>query len=238
MKRLLKNKGSALVWAVCAMMVLTLIVAAMLTLGLTYYNRSLDAAAEQRAVLLAQSGANYAVDRMSGRLADIGEVGEWMPITGDQYQKITEEARKGNTDGMQYINATPVKVYFDNSVNETLEKWMKDHYADEDYVIIGSDVDIFDEDDYLDFRDNKDRMMKSNKSSNYAELYFSAKKVNLDDQADVESFVVKVTSVGKSGNFTSQCCATFSGMVFIDTDPKTGKKEVSCVWDFIGFTET
>lgn len=236
MKRLLKNKGSALVWAVCAMMVLTLIVAAMLTLGLTYYNRSLDAAAEQRAVLLAQSGANYAVDRMSGRLADIGEVGEWMPITGDQYQKITEEARKGNTGGMQYINATPVKVYFDNSVNETLEKWMKAHYSDDEYIIVGSDVVINDNEKYLDFCGEKSEILLANKSSNYAELYFSVKKLNPENHADSESFVVKVTSIGKSGKFTSQCCATFSGMVFIDD--VGGKEEVSCVWDFIGFTET
>ena len=59
--KLLRKSGSALVWAMSAMMVLTLIAASLLTLAVTYYNNSLDEAMRQKAELLAQSGANYAV---------------------------------------------------------------------------------------------------------------------------------------------------------------------------------
>lgn len=48
MKKLLKKSGSALVWALCAMMVLTLLVAGMLVLSSSYYNSALEDAAMQK----------------------------------------------------------------------------------------------------------------------------------------------------------------------------------------------
>ena len=241
MKKLLSNKGSALVWAVCSMMVLTLIVAGILTLGLDYYKRSLDTAAEQRVKLLAQSGANYAVDRMTGDLSYISEVdvGVWMNIDGKIYDYIAEEAKLsgGKPKLHKNVNVDPVKVYFDGSVPQALEKWLKSHRNEGEYEIVGSDAWIYDEINALS-RGEKEQIKNSLKGGSYAELYFSVQKANTSDETDTESFFVKVTSVASSGDYTAQCCANFVGMAFRDTNPDTGEREVTCAWEFLGFSET
>ncbi len=78
MKRILGRCGSALVWAVCAMMVLTLIAASLLTLAAAYYDRTLDEAMLMKAQLMAQSGANYAVHMLDVSGGDFSE--DWVPI--------------------------------------------------------------------------------------------------------------------------------------------------------------
>lgn len=77
-KKLRRKSGSALVWALCAMMVLTLIAASLLTLAVSYYNNSLDEAMLQKAKLLAQSGANYAVHMLDTDNSDYSE--DWVPV--------------------------------------------------------------------------------------------------------------------------------------------------------------
>lgn len=77
-RRIINNKGSALVWAVCAMMILTLVTASMLTLASAYYDRSLKEAMLEKAKLMAQSGANYAVHMLDPVSDDFSE--DWVPI--------------------------------------------------------------------------------------------------------------------------------------------------------------
>ena len=60
------------------MMVLTLIAASLLTLAAAYYNSTLDEAMREKAQIMAQSGANYAVDRLDFSRADYSE--DWVPI--------------------------------------------------------------------------------------------------------------------------------------------------------------
>lgn len=80
MKKLLKKSGSALVWALCAMMVLTILVAGMLVLSSSYYNSALEDAAMQKAELMAQSGANFAVHMLDYTSDDYDE--DWLPEEG------------------------------------------------------------------------------------------------------------------------------------------------------------
>lgn len=98
MKRLIQNKGSALVWAVCAMMVLSLVVASLMTMALSYYNHAVKEAAMQKAELLARSGARYAVQRL-----DINSeyfTDQWAPDFSEF--SVTGELRDNE----------PKKVYF------------------------------------------------------------------------------------------------------------------------------
>ena len=80
MNRLLKNSGSALVWALCAMMVLTLLVAGLLVLSTGYYNSALEDAKMQKAELLAKSGANFAVHMLDYTSEDYDK--NWLPAEG------------------------------------------------------------------------------------------------------------------------------------------------------------
>lgn len=70
LKRLQSKRGSALIWAVCVMMVLVLISAGLLTVAMGYYNDTLDEVELKKAELLAQSGANYACEKISGNICD------------------------------------------------------------------------------------------------------------------------------------------------------------------------
>lgn len=95
LKKTLRKSGSALVWAVCAMMVLTLIAASLLTLAVSYYNNSLDEAMLQKARLLAQSGANYAVHMLDIDSEDHSEA--WVPMDINHIGKTA--AKKVYFDG-------------------------------------------------------------------------------------------------------------------------------------------
>lgn len=97
--KLLRKSGSALVWAMSAMMVLTLIAASLLTLAVTYYNNSLDEAMRQKAELLAQSGANYAVHMLDINSGDFSE--DWVPLDINHIGKTADK-----------------KVYFDEANGE------------------------------------------------------------------------------------------------------------------------
>lgn len=86
MKRIFRRSGSALVWAVCSLMVLTLIAASLLTLASAYYERSVDGAMRTKAELMAQSGANYAVHMLDPSGGDFTE--DW----------VTIDVKKGESD--------------------------------------------------------------------------------------------------------------------------------------------
>ncbi|MGN0687397.1 MAG: hypothetical protein ACI4KA_04745 [Oscillospiraceae bacterium] len=79
MKRIINNRGSALAWGLCIMSVLLIISAAVLGFGVLQYNHALDEAAEQQALLLAQSGIRYAKDRIIS--AEITGDYSWQPDT-------------------------------------------------------------------------------------------------------------------------------------------------------------
>lgn len=129
MKRILKRSGSALVWAVCAMMVLTLIAASMLTLAAAYYDRTLEEAMQEKAQILAQSGANYAVSRLDYTSSDFSE--DWVPIN----VKTNETASKkvylsgGTTDDDEYVT-----LYF--SAEESASN-------DEDKIESGEELRVY-----------------------------------------------------------------------------------------------
>ena len=66
MKRILNKKGSALIWAMLAVTVLSIVVAGILTLCMSYYLRSLRETSQYRVTLLSRSSIEY----ISGRISD------------------------------------------------------------------------------------------------------------------------------------------------------------------------
>lgn len=116
-------------WAVCAMMVLTLIAASLLTLAAAYYDRTVDEAMRTKAELMAQSGANYAVHMLDASSEDYvdgwvtidvkkGETAQWRLYlsggTSDEDEYVTlyfssEESANNDEDKIQ--NGEELRVY-------------------------------------------------------------------------------------------------------------------------------
>lgn len=129
-KRIFKRSGSALVWAVCAMMVLTLIAAALLTLATAYYNRSLDEVMLAKAQLMAQSGANYAVHKLDTNSEDYSE--DWVPIDvtdKDDTASRTVYLSGGTSDEDEYVT-----LYFSSAESSA---------NDEDKIASGEALRIY-----------------------------------------------------------------------------------------------
>ena len=230
--RLLKKSGAAMVWAVCAMMVLALVVAGLLSISMGYYNKALDFSAAQKAQMLAQSGANYAAARMADPNCPAQD---WLPLKPRHFE---------NADGSEITTSLPVRVYFDNSVSESIEKWLDSKYGGS-YDIDGTDV-ILSGGSELSVSDKK-AIMASNTSDNYAELHFFLEEVvsetaeTSDEEyysSDYGVYVLKITSVAHCGKQTAKCSVAYRGDVFIDIDPKTGRKEITSVWELLGFVES
>lgn len=78
------TEGSALLWAMCATSVLMIIVAAILTMGLTYYNRSVEPVYRKQASLDCRSAIGIASD-------DIENNGEGSDFCPTEENKLTAE---------------------------------------------------------------------------------------------------------------------------------------------------
>lgn len=78
MKRLLDRRGSALIWAMVVICVLFVAVAGILTLCMTYYNRTAETAARANAALNARS----AIDFIAGDIVGGGD--EFKPSDGGE----------------------------------------------------------------------------------------------------------------------------------------------------------
>lgn len=65
LRRLVENKGSALVWSVCILLVMSVISAGVLMSSHSNYQRTLEDAYRRKAELLAQSGIIYTKQRIS-----------------------------------------------------------------------------------------------------------------------------------------------------------------------------
>lgn len=233
LKRLAQNKGAALVWAVCAMMVLSLLVASLLAISMNYFNKSLEHTGSEKAKLLAQSGINYVAERMSDKFVPAQD---WLPLTAEDF----EEA-----DGGYVKQRVPMRVYFDGSVVATLENWLShSKYKNYSYTLDGTDV-VFDDDTVSLTDSDKRAILAANESSNYAELYFALERVEQEsgtDEAGYESdeyglYILKITSVAHCGTYSAQSCAVYGSEVFIDEEDN-GRKFITCDWYLIGFTES
>ncbi len=75
-KKMFKNKGSSLVWALGAMLALSLIAAGFLAAGAGCYKEAVYSAQKQKAELLAQSGITYAKEQIES-----GGISPDSPIT-------------------------------------------------------------------------------------------------------------------------------------------------------------
>lgn len=64
MKTHKKLKGSAILWAVCTLLIFMVIVSAVIVLSQFYYNRELSAYSEKKAEYIARSGADIIVDEI------------------------------------------------------------------------------------------------------------------------------------------------------------------------------
>lgn len=84
MKRLLNRRGSALIWAMAVICVLFIAAAGILTLSMSYYNRSLSVAARANATLTARS----AIEFVSADVIGGGE--EFKPDTGNETAETFE----------------------------------------------------------------------------------------------------------------------------------------------------
>ncbi|MBQ8170843.1 MAG: hypothetical protein IJZ95_02510 [Oscillospiraceae bacterium] len=98
LRRLLRRSGHSMVWALCCLMVMTVISAAVLVAGASAYRHALDDAVRQKAQLLTQSGIVYAVHMINSGNAD------WLPDGGSFM------------DGV--ITAEDRAIYFDKECEE------------------------------------------------------------------------------------------------------------------------
>lgn len=218
-RRLRENRGSALVWAMCAMLVLTLLVAAMLGISLSYYNRSLEKAAAKKAELLAQSGAAYAAQMAASDSAD-----EWLPLTAEDY---------GSANG-SFIEKTK-RVYFDNSVEQSIVAWLESSpYKGKAYHLEGTKV-VFEDGSLSLSESDKSAIIESNESENCAELFFAVEKAF--DDPDDSTYVMRITAVANAGEYSAASSALFTGTAETERDTQTGKEEVKSAWAFMGYAE-
>lgn len=97
-RQLLSRSGHSMVWALCCLMVMTVISAAVLVSGAGVYHHALNEAVRQKAQLLSQSGITYAVSMINS-----GNT-EWLP-DGDRFM-----------DGI--ITAGSRTIYFDEECEE------------------------------------------------------------------------------------------------------------------------
>lgn len=216
-RRLRDNRGSALVWAMCAMLVLTLLVAAMLGISLSYYNRALEQAAAKKAELLAQSGAAYAAQMAASDSAD-----EWLPLTAEDFASANGS----------FISDTK-RVYFDNSVEQSIITWLDSSpYKGKAYRLEGTKV-VFEDERITLSESEKSAIIESNESENYAELFFAVEKAF--DDPDDNTYVMRITAVANAGEHSAANSALFTGTVEIEH--AAGKGEVKSAWAFMGYAE-
>lgn len=77
LRRLASSCGAAMVWAVCILLIVTVLSAAVLMTSAAAYRRVLDDISRDKARLLAQSGIIYARERIA--LADMYNDYSWQP---------------------------------------------------------------------------------------------------------------------------------------------------------------
>ena len=73
LRHLLRRSGHSMVWALCCLMVMTVLSAAVLVASASAYHHALNEAMRQRAQLLAQSGITYVVSMINSGNTD------WLP---------------------------------------------------------------------------------------------------------------------------------------------------------------
>lgn len=128
MKRMLNNKGSALIWAMLATCVLSITVAGILTLCMSYYMRSLRESAQYRAALLSRSTMEY----LSGEIT-AGNT-EYIPQAADDTStvNVTENIINMTMDYEGFVCTAKIERNTDS-----LRIYADAPYSDETVTLIG-----------------------------------------------------------------------------------------------------